>query len=99
MSAAPGACVYADDVSVTFSPRDVPPTADLTARLSLGAAALGPHAGPVASHTYTAVGTYTIAVSVQDWNVSGSGTAVGLTRSSPGHSGGSSAQLTNIRLR
>ncbi len=38
VSAAPGACVYADEVSVTFSPRNA------------------------------AVGMYTIAVRVQDWN-------------------------------
>jgi PKD repeat protein len=36
-NAAPGTCFYADDVSVTFSPRDMPPTANLTTNPSLGA--------------------------------------------------------------
>jgi PKD repeat protein len=155
-NAAPGTCYYADDVSVTFWPRDVPPTASLSASPSLltptmtvtadaskstdtdttpistysfdfgdGSAAVGPQAGATAGHTYANVGTYTITVTVVDtagesatatatvavkpnlvqnpgfetdlsgWNTSGSGIGAALTRTSPGHLGGWSAQLTN----
>jgi acid phosphatase type 7 len=40
VGATPGTCFYADDASVTFSPRDEPPAASLAAAPSLGAAPL-----------------------------------------------------------
>jgi PKD repeat protein len=39
-NAAPGTCFYADDASVTFTPRDVPPTAVISATPSLVAATM-----------------------------------------------------------
>ena len=111
--APPGTCFYADDVSLTFWPKDVPPTASLAVSPSIaaptmavtadaskstdtdttpiatyafdfgdGSPVVGPQAGATATHTYAALGTYTVSVTVVD-TAGESSTATGTVKVDP----------------